>query len=141
MGYTVVNEAEIEPAEGRPCELRRLSAAAGLSNVAVNRFRAEPGEQVPLAYHYHDEQEEAFYVLSGTLQVETPDETYRVEEGSLFAATPKSPHRAHNPADADEAVELLAIGAPAVEGDAQAYDPDSASASASASDSESESES
>jgi len=124
MGYTVMSHEAVSPTEERPCELRQLSGPAGLSNVAINRFRAEPGEQIPLAYHYHDEQEEAFYVLSGTLVVETPEETYRVESDSLFAATPGSPHRAHNPADADEAVEVLAIGAPAVSGDANVYEPD-----------------
>ncbi|MGQ4557545.1 cupin domain-containing protein [Halobellus sp. GM3] len=129
MGYAVVSDDAVEPVEGRPCELRRLSEAAGMENVAINRFRAEPGEQIPLAYHYHDEQEEAFYVLSGTAVIETPEETYRVESGSLFAATPGSPHRAHNPSDADEAVEVLAIGAPAVEGDANEYDPESESSS------------
>ncbi|WP_336023929.1 cupin domain-containing protein [Halobellus salinisoli] len=128
MGYTVVSQEAVSPAAERPCELRRLSDPAGLSNVAINRFRAEPGEQIPLAYHYHDEQEEAFYVLSGTLLVETPEETYRVEPGSLFAATPGSPHRAYNPEDAAEAVEILAIGAPAVSGDANVYEPDESTA-------------
>lgn len=124
MGYTVVDSRAVNPADDRPCELRRLSAAAGVSNVAINRFRAEPGEQIPLAYHYHDEQEEAFYVLSGRMAVETPEGTRHVEAESVFAATPGSPHRAHNPAEADEAVEVLAIGAPAVDGDAVAYEPD-----------------
>jgi len=94
-----------------------------MSNVAINRFRAEPGEQIPLAYHYHDQQEEAFYVLSGTMHVETPDGTYQVETGSLFTATPGSPHRAYNPADAEAAIEVLAVGAPGVDGDANEYDP------------------
>ena len=124
MGYDVVDSRTVSPAEGRPCELRRLTPATDLSNLAVNQYRAEPGEQIPLKYHYHDEQEEAFYVLSGTLAVETPEETHAVASGSVFTATPESPHRAHNPADADEAVEVLAIGAPTVEGDVHEYDPD-----------------
>jgi mannose-6-phosphate isomerase-like protein (cupin superfamily) len=126
MGYTVVDSRAVNPADDRPCELRRLSAAAEVSNVAINRFRAEPGEQIPLAYHYHDEQEEVFYVLSGRMAVETPEGTHHVEAESVFAATPGSPHRAHNPAGADEAVEVLAIGAPAVDGDATPYEPDGA---------------
>jgi mannose-6-phosphate isomerase-like protein (cupin superfamily) len=123
MGYRVVDTESIEPEPDRPCECRKLTDPAGLEAVALNRFRAEPGEQVPLAYHYHDTQEEAFYVLSGTLAVETPDRTYEVDAGGLFAVDPKSPQRAHNPADADEAVEILAIGAPPADGDAVAYDP------------------
>jgi len=124
MGYRVVDTEAVEPSPDRPCELRRLSEAAGLERMAVNRFVAEPGEQIPLAYHYHDTQEEAFFVLSGTLHVETPEETYRVPAGDLFAVDPGSPQRAFNPADADEAVTVLAIGAPPADDDAHAYDPD-----------------
>ncbi|WP_380679908.1 cupin domain-containing protein [Salinigranum sp. GCM10025319] len=123
MGYRVVETDAVEPAPDRPCTLRRLSEPAGLERMAMNRFEAAPGEQVPLAYHYHDEQEEAFFVISGTLHVETPDEEYVVPAGSLFAVDPGSPQRAFNPADASETVELLAVGAPAVSDDAHAYDP------------------
>ena len=122
MGYRTVDHAAVSPSDGRPCEMRALGAAAGLSNVAVNRFRAEPGEQLPLAYHYHEEQEEAFYVLSGTLHVETPEGTHEVGTDDLFAVDPESPQRAYNPEDADADVVVLAIGAPAVDGDAVAYD-------------------
>ncbi|ADE02750.1 cupin domain-containing protein [Haloferax volcanii] len=124
MGYRVVDATAVEPADDRPCELRRIGGEAGLETVALNRFRAAPGEQVPLSYHYHTEQEEAFYVLSGTLFVETPDETFEVGADGLFVADPESPHRAYNPEDAAEPVELLALGSPAVSGDAVPYDSD-----------------
>ena len=123
MDYSVVDPDALESVEGRPCDLRRVSEAAGLENVAINRFRAEPGEQLPLAYHYHETQEEAFVVLSGSLRVETPEEEFVVPEGSVFTAQPMSPHRAYNPDDADEAVDVVAIGAPSVD-DVDAYDPD-----------------
>ena len=123
MGYHVVDPADLDPVPDRPCELRRVSEAAGLSGMAVNRFSAAPGEQLPLAYHYHDEQEELFYVVEGTLAVETPERTYEVPTGSFFAVEPKSPQRAYNPADADGRVTVIAIGTPAVT-DVHAYDPD-----------------
>jgi uncharacterized cupin superfamily protein len=122
MGYRVVDPEDLEPVADRPCELRRVSEAAGFSEMAVNRFHAEPGEQLPLAYHYHDEQEELFYVVAETLAVETPAETYEVPAGSFFAVEPESPQRAYNPAGADSAVTVVAIGAPAVT-DVHAYDP------------------
>lgn len=122
--YAVVDPDGLEPVDGRPCDLRRVSAVAGLENVAINRFRAEPGEQLPLSYHYHETQEEAFVVLSGPLHVETPDEEFVVPAGSVFTAKPESPHRAYNPDDADEALEVVAIGAPPVADDAVAYEPD-----------------
>ncbi|XVH32848.1 cupin domain-containing protein [Haloferacaceae archaeon DSL9] len=124
MGYRLVDPDSVDPVPDRPCELRRLSAATTLDAVAINQFRAAPGEQLPLAYHYHETQDEAFYVVSGTLRVETPDETYTVGEGQLFAAPAEHPHRAYNPEDATEPVVAVAIGAPAVDGDAVRYDPD-----------------
>ncbi|ELZ31111.1 cupin [Halogeometricum pallidum JCM 14848] len=124
MGYRVVDCETVEPSDDRDCEMRRLSGPAELENVALNRFRAEPGQELPLAYHYHEEQEEVFYVLSGTLSVETPEETYEVGENCLFAVDPGSPQRAYNPADADDAVNVLALGAPPVSGDAVPYDPE-----------------
>ncbi|WP_436346414.1 cupin domain-containing protein [Natronorubrum sp. FCH18a] len=124
MDYSVVDPDELEPTEDRACDLRRVSEPAGLENVAINRFRAEPGEQLPLAYHYHEQQEEAFIVLSGTLHVETPGGEFEVPEGSIFAVQPEAPQRAYNPADAETAIEVVAIGAPPVSGDAVAYEPD-----------------
>jgi mannose-6-phosphate isomerase-like protein (cupin superfamily) len=124
MGYRVIDPDDVDVPEERPCEYRSLTEPAALSNMAVNLFRADPGEQVPLAYHYHETQEEAFYVLSGTLHVETPEGTLEIPEGELFAAEPESPHRAHNPDDADETVELLAVGAPPATDDAVPYEPD-----------------
>ncbi|WP_435551086.1 cupin domain-containing protein [Natrinema sp. CGMCC1.2065] len=123
MEYSVVDPDDLEYVDERPCDRRRLSDAAGLDNVAINRFDAAPGEQLPLAYHVHDTQEEAFLVLSGTLHVETPEGDLEVPEGSLFAARPESPHRAYNPEDADERVSVVAIGAPAVD-DVAPYEPE-----------------
>ncbi|SHH12168.1 cupin domain-containing protein [Halobaculum gomorrense] len=123
MSYHVVDPDQLESVPDRPCELRRVAEAAGFEQMAVNWFRADPGEDIPLAYHYHDDQEELFYVIEGTLHVETPEGTYEVAEGSLFAVEPDSPQRAHNPADADAPVTTLAVGAPAVD-DVHPYEPE-----------------
>lgn len=123
MGYHVVDPDDLEPEPDRPCELRRLSEAAGLENVAINRYVAAPGEQLPLAYHYHETQEEAFFVASGTLAVETPEGTHEAGAGEFFVAEPESPHRAYNPEDAESPVTVVAIGAPAVSGEVHAYEP------------------
>ena len=128
MGYRVVDTAAVEPEPERPSTCRKLADPAGLDELALNRFRAAPGEQVPLAYHYHETQQEAFYVLSGTLVVETPDEQYTVEADELFVVDPRSPQRAHNPKTAETAVELLAIGVPPVADDAVVYEPTAADA-------------
>jgi mannose-6-phosphate isomerase-like protein (cupin superfamily) len=122
MGYRTVDAAAVDPAPDRPCELRRLGDAADLEKMAVNQFVAEPGEQLPLAYHYHEQQEEAFYVLSGTLHVETPEREFVLDAGELFAVDPGSPQRAFNPERADEPVVVLANGVPPVSGDANPYE-------------------
>lgn len=123
MGYRVVDTTGIEPTPDRPCCHRGLSEPAGLSQMAINRFEAEPGEQLPLAYHYHDRQEEAFYVLDGELYVETPDGTHEVGTDELFVVDPGSPQRAYNPAEATDSVTVLAIGAPADVDDVHPYEP------------------
>ncbi|WP_435334218.1 cupin domain-containing protein [Haloarchaeobius sp. TZWWS8] len=125
MGYQHIEVDSIDETPDRPSTQRSISGAADLANVAFNRYEVDPGEQVPFVYHVHDEQEELFYVLDGTLAVETPEGEYTVESDEVFVAEPDSPHRAYNPADADEPVCLLAVGAPVVD-DAHAYDPDDA---------------
>ena len=124
MGYRLVDVDSVDPEPDRPCECRKLSTPGGLEGAAINRSRAEPGEQLPLAYHYHETQQEAFYVLDGTLAVETPEGRYEVPADDLFVVDPESPQRAYNPPDADDPVTVLAIGAPSAAGDAVAYDPD-----------------
>lgn len=122
MGYHVHDPETIDPTPDRPCVHRAISDTVGLSAVAINQYEVEPGEQLPLAYHYHDEQEEAFYVLSGTLAVETPECEFTVETGECFVAEPESPHRAYNPESATDPVRVLAIGAPPVD-DVHRYEP------------------
>jgi len=128
MGYTIVDPDDIDQFDDRPVDVRSISVAAGLeyqdSPLGIRIYEAEPGEQLPLAYHYHDEQVEVFYVIEGQLHVETPEGEFVVEADTLFVVEPGSPHRAHNPEGADASVRVLAIGAPTVD-DAHQYDPDS----------------
>lgn len=115
MGYHHIDPDEIEPSSDRPSVQRAITDAAGFENVAVNRYEAEPGEAIPLAYHVHDDQEELFYVLSGRLTVETPEQTYEVGPDEVFAVEPESPQYASAAEDADETTVALVIGAPQVD--------------------------
>jgi len=127
MGYHLVDPDDLEQWDDRPTDVRSLSTAAGLdyqdSALGMRVYELGPGEQSGLAYHYHDEQVEAFYVLSGTLQVETPEGEYAVDADQALFVDPGSPQRAHNPEDADSSVRFLAIGAPSVD-DAHVYEPE-----------------
>jgi len=123
MGYHVVDPDEIEPLPDRPSETRDISEAVGMENLGLRLYRVRQGEDIPLTgLHYHDRQEEAFYVLDGRIRVETPDREYVVDEGEVFVAEPESPHRAFNGADASSDATVLAVGAPPVS-DGHPYEP------------------
>jgi mannose-6-phosphate isomerase-like protein (cupin superfamily) len=115
MGYHVVDPNELEQLDDRDASVRSVSDHVGLETLGLRVYCADPGEQIPLTYHYHDEQEEAFYVLAGELHVETAEGEIAVPAGQLFVVEPGHPHRAFNPDDAPGAVEVLAMGAPSVD--------------------------
>lgn len=122
MGYHLVDPDDVAPFDAPGRDFRQIGAEIGLETLGINHVVADPGEQIPLQYHYHEQQEEAFYVIDGELHVETPDQTYVVEEGNLFVAQPERPHRAFNPEGANAPVEVLAVGAPA-DDDARPHEP------------------
>jgi quercetin dioxygenase-like cupin family protein len=112
MEYHVVDPADLTPTEDHPCDRRSVADAADLATVAAAVYELDPGEQLPRHYHYHEQREELFYVLDGTLVVETPDGEHEVSQGSVFVATPNSPHRPHNPESADDPARVFGVGAP-----------------------------
>ena len=115
MGYHVIDPTDLDRTANRPSDMRDVSEAAAMETMGLRVYYVDPGEDIPVSgMHYHDEQEEVFYVVDGALIVETPDGTIDVPEGQFFIAGPESPHRAHNPIDADGPIEVIAIGAPAV---------------------------
>lgn len=126
MGYHKVDPEDLEQWDDRPTDVRSLSVAAGYdyqnSPIGMRVYDLAPGEQSGLRYHYHDEQVEVFYVLEGTLHVETPDGEIVVERDQVLFVDPGSPQRAYNPVDADAETRVLAIGAPSAD-DAHTYDP------------------
>lgn len=125
MGYYLVNADDLDQWDDRQCDVRSLSVAAGYdyqdSKLGLRVYELAPGEQSGVLYHYHDEQVEAFYVLDGTLHVETPDEEFVVESDQALFVDPGSPQQAYNPESADEPVRILAIGAPSAD-DAHEYE-------------------
>lgn len=54
MEYHTVQIDEVEPTPDRPSEHRSVSNAVGMEEMALNFYRVEPGEQLPLAYHVRD---------------------------------------------------------------------------------------
>lgn len=120
MGYHHVDPDDLDPAPDRPSRQLSISAACGLDGLAAHVYEVDPGEEIPLAYHYYDGQEELFYVPAGTLHVETPEREYAVDEGEAFVVEPESPQLAFVPDDGEPTRAF--VGAPAVD-DVHAYEP------------------
>lgn len=124
MGYAVVDPDDLPVADDpeREADRRSISYELGLQNLGAHVYEAAPGESIPLAYHVHDEQEELFYVLEGTLSVETPEGELSVDAGEILVVEPDSPQRTYVAEDATEGARVLVIGAPAVD-DVHPYEP------------------
>jgi mannose-6-phosphate isomerase-like protein (cupin superfamily) len=122
MGYHVVNMDSLEPRPEHESERRTLQTALDLEHIGLSVYTAEPGEQIPIEYHYHDVQEELLYVLDGRMHVETPSGERTVEENEVFVAEPESPHRAFNEASSEETLRVIAVGGPMVK-DGHYYEP------------------
>lgn len=112
VSYYHVQPQALESPPDYPCDRRSISDAAGLTTLHMATYELDPGEDLARSYHYHEIREEGFYVLEGTLHVETPEEEFVVEAGEAFVVEPTNPHRPYNPADADGTVRVLGTGAP-----------------------------
>jgi len=110
--YHHIDPDDLPETEDYPCDRRGISDAAELLALHAATYEMAPGEQLPRTYHYHKQREELFYVVSGTVHVETPDEEFAVETGEVFVAEPESPHRAFTPETADSSARVLGVGAP-----------------------------
>ena len=89
---------------------RPIADALGAENVAINYFELAPGESFAFGYHRHDEQEELFYVLSGTATFETADGDVEVAAGEVVRFAPGEFQQGWN--RGEERVLALALGAP-----------------------------
>jgi mannose-6-phosphate isomerase-like protein (cupin superfamily) len=75
-------------------------------------------------FHYHDEQDELYFVHSGRVLVEVEGETRELGPGGLFHAESTTPRKISNPFE-EEAVVLCVGGKDGYVGrDGQLVDPD-----------------
>lgn len=87
-----------------------LTDVLGLADAALNYYELAPGDSFAFGYHAHSDQEEVFYVQSGTVTFRTVDGPVEVEAGELVRFGPGEYQRGTN--EGDERVRALAIGAP-----------------------------
>jgi mannose-6-phosphate isomerase-like protein (cupin superfamily) len=93
---------------------RPLSSLLATDGLALNYFELEPGDAFGFCYHRHHEQEEVFYVQSGTATFETEDDDVEVGPGELIRFAPGEWQRGTN--EGTERVGALALGAPREQG-------------------------
>lgn len=91
-----------------------LSDALGAEGVALNYYERAPGESIGYCYHRHHEQEEIFYVVSGTVTFETEEGDVSVGPNELIRFAPGEWQQGTN--RGDERCVVLALGAPREQG-------------------------
>ena len=78
---------------------RKIRRALGVTAFGVNAVVYPPG--YPGVNHYHDTQDELYFVHRGTAKVEVGDEERLLGPGGLFHVESTTPRRISNPGDED----------------------------------------
>jgi mannose-6-phosphate isomerase-like protein (cupin superfamily) len=102
-GYAISSLDELGEGPG----FRKVRGALGVTAFGVNGVVYAPGFQGFL--HYHDTQDELYFIHRGRARVEVGDETREVGEGALIHVEATTPRRFTNLSDTQELV-MLVIG-------------------------------
>ena len=86
---------------------RKVRRALGVTAFGVNGIVFPPGFEGFL--HFHEKQDELYFVHRGRARVEVGDEVREVGEGGLFHAEAATPRRVSNASETEELV-LLVVG-------------------------------
>ncbi|TML02919.1 MAG: cupin domain-containing protein [Actinobacteria bacterium] len=86
---------------------RKVRAALGVTAFGVNGIVFEPGYEG--FAHFHDTQDELYFVHRGRARVEVGGEVRELGEGGLFHAEAKTPRRVSNASETEQLV-LLVLG-------------------------------
>lgn len=108
-----VSISEIDRMTSPASVKKPLTEALGATDVAINYYELAPDETLAFGYHADPYQEEIFYVISGTLTVETEGGETAVGTGEAIRFSPCEYHQGTN--HSGERVVILALGAPRVE--------------------------
>jgi mannose-6-phosphate isomerase-like protein (cupin superfamily) len=102
---------DVEPsATERGIDRRKLAGPLDTSNLAINRYVLEPGEQFAESLHAHMDQEEVFVVLKGEVTFELRDSGVTIGEDDVVRFAPGEFQLGKN--DSEGRVVALALGAP-----------------------------
>jgi uncharacterized cupin superfamily protein len=67
---------------------RKLGDALGATDMTLNYYELEPGDSFGFGYHRHSDQEEVFYIESGTVTFDTEDGETTVTAGECVRFAP-----------------------------------------------------
>jgi mannose-6-phosphate isomerase-like protein (cupin superfamily) len=95
MGYSFGSLDELGEGYG----FRKVRRALGVSAFGVNGLVYPPGYEG--IWHYHDTQDELYFVHRGTARVEVEDEVRELGPGGLFHAEATTPRRVSNAGEED----------------------------------------
>ncbi len=102
MGYSKGSLDEM----GRGPGFRKVRQELGVKAFGVNGIVYPPGFDGFL--HYHDEQDELYFVHRGRAQFEVDGETFELGPGGVVHVESKTPRKVSNPGD--EELVLLVVG-------------------------------
>lgn len=95
-GYAVGNVGEIGEGYG----FRKIRRELDVKEFGINAIVMPPG--IETGFHYHDEQEEVYFVHRGTIEMEFGDGTsQRLEEGGLARVDAATHRKVRNVGDVD----------------------------------------
>ncbi len=102
---------------------RKIRAPLGVTAFGVNAIVMPPGFEGFL--HFHEQQDELYFVHRGRARIEVGGETRELGEGGLLHAESTTPRRVSNASDTEDLV-ILAVGGKDgyVERDGQLVDPE-----------------
>jgi mannose-6-phosphate isomerase-like protein (cupin superfamily) len=101
---------------------RKVRTPLGVTAFGVNALVYPPGFDGFL--HYHDTQDELYFVHRGKVLVEVDGETRELGEGGLFHCEATTPRKLSNPFDEDAVVFIVGGKDGYVERDGHMVDPD-----------------
>jgi len=117
MSYAFSSLDELGEGEG----FRKIRAALGVTAFGVNAVVYPPGFNG--FEHYHDTQDELYFVHRGRVRVEVGGETRDLGAGGLFHAESTTPRKVSNPFDEDAVLFIVGGSGGYVERDGHMVDP------------------
>ena len=100
---------------------RKVRQALGVTAFGVNALVYPPGYDG--FEHYHDTQDELYFVHRGRVRVEVGGETHDVGEGGMFHVESTTPRKVSNPFDEDAVLFVVGGSNGYVERDGHLVDP------------------